>query len=127
MTFLSFKAVDDCARQRRVTGCLFVKNHPKCSPTRSLSHWIHTFWGQRPLVPPPPRPSIFLIILFESTTLLTRMTGISLHMQWPLTSQSHGSVSKREQLSFLLRIKLHAHIVYILFPTKLVAYAGFGN
>jgi hypothetical protein len=26
------------------------------------------------------------------------MTGISLHMQWPLTSQSHGSVSQREQL-----------------------------
>jgi hypothetical protein len=22
--------------------------------------------------------------------LLTGMTGISLHMQWPLTSQSHG-------------------------------------
>jgi hypothetical protein len=26
-----------------------------------------------------------------STTLLTRMTGNSLHMQWPLTSQLHGS------------------------------------
>jgi hypothetical protein len=26
------------------------------------------------------------------------MTGISLHMQWPLTSQPHGSVSQREQL-----------------------------
>jgi hypothetical protein len=31
---------------------------------------------------------------------LTEMTGISLHMQWPLTSQSHGSVSQREQLFF---------------------------
>jgi hypothetical protein len=30
--------------------------------------------------------------------LLTGMTGISLHMQWPLTSQLHGSVSQREQL-----------------------------
>jgi hypothetical protein len=29
--------------------------------------------------------------------LLTGMTGISLHMQWPLASQSHGSVSQREQ------------------------------
>jgi hypothetical protein len=29
----------------------------------------------------------FLIILFGSTNLLTEMTGISLHMQWPLTSQ----------------------------------------
>jgi hypothetical protein len=28
------------------------------------------------------------------------MTGISLHMQWPLTSQLHGSVSQREQLVF---------------------------
>jgi hypothetical protein len=36
------------------------------------------------------------------------MTGISLHMQWPLTSQLHGSVSQREELFFLLRIKLHA-------------------
>jgi hypothetical protein len=64
-------------------------------------------WGQ-PLVPllllgPP----FFPIILFGSTTLLTGMTDISLHMQWPLTSQSHGSVSQREQLVFLLRIKLH--------------------
>jgi hypothetical protein len=28
------------------------------------------------------------------------MTGISFHMQWPLTSQLHGSVSQREQLVF---------------------------
>jgi hypothetical protein len=26
-----------------------------------------------------------------SATLLIGMTGTSLHMQWPLTSQSHGS------------------------------------
>jgi hypothetical protein len=32
--------------------------------------------------------------------LLTGMTGNSLHMQWSLTSQSHGSVSQREQLVF---------------------------
>jgi hypothetical protein len=32
------------------------------------------------------------------------MTGISLHMQWPLTSQSHGSVSHREQLKFWLQV-----------------------
>jgi uncharacterized membrane protein YhfC len=48
--------------------------------------------------------------LFGSTTLLTRTTGNSLRMQWPLTSQLHGSVSQREQLFFLLRIKLHALI-----------------
>jgi hypothetical protein len=34
--------------------------------------------------------------------LLTGMTGISLHMQWPLTSQS-----QRENWIFSLRIKLH--------------------
>jgi hypothetical protein len=39
---------------------------------------------------PPPRLSIFPIILFLSTTLLTGMTNISLHVQWPLTSQLHG-------------------------------------
>jgi hypothetical protein len=51
-------------------------------------------FGQQPLLPllllglP-----FFPIIPFGSTTLLTGMIGISLHMQWPLTSQSHGSVS----------------------------------
>jgi hypothetical protein len=45
------------------------------------------------------------------------MTSISLHMQWPLTSQLHGSVSQREQLFFLLRIKLQAllHGIYSAF------------
>jgi hypothetical protein len=37
-------------------------------------------------------PPFFPIILFGYKTLLTGMTGISLHMQWPLTSQSHGSL-----------------------------------
>jgi hypothetical protein len=52
---------------------------------------------QRPLVPffvPATWPSIFPVILFLSTTLLTGMTGSSLHVQWPLTSQSHGSFLK---------------------------------
>jgi hypothetical protein len=53
------------------------------------------FLGQRHVVPllllgPP----LFPIILFLSTTLLTGMTGISLHLQWPLTSQSHGSTQE---------------------------------
>jgi hypothetical protein len=52
--------------------------------------------------------------------LLTGMTGISLHMQWPLTSQLHGSVSQREQLVFTLRIKLHALALGALYiPTGL--------
>jgi hypothetical protein len=59
------------------------------------------FWGQRSLVPllllgPPFYPNI----LFGSTTLLIRMTSNYLHMQWPLTSQLHGSVSQIEQLVF---------------------------
>jgi hypothetical protein len=33
-------------------------------------------------------------IIFLSTTLTAGMTGISLHMQRPLTSQSHGSILK---------------------------------
>jgi hypothetical protein len=81
------------------------------------------FWGgQRPLVP-------FLLLglpffsdySFWSTTLLTGMTGIPLHMQWPLTSQLHGSVSQREQLFFLLRIKLHVFhcTLYVLISTKM--------
>jgi hypothetical protein len=36
----------------------------------------------------------FLIILFVPTTLLTGMTGISLHLPWPLTSLSHDSFLK---------------------------------
>jgi hypothetical protein len=38
---------------------------------------------------PPPQPSNFSNYSFWSTTLLTRMTGISLHMQWPLTFKLH--------------------------------------
>jgi hypothetical protein len=41
----------------------------------------------------------FQLFFFKSTTLLTGMTGISFHLQWPMTSQSHGSVSQREQLN----------------------------
>jgi hypothetical protein len=68
------------------------------------------FLDQRPLVTllllgPP-----FIQLFFWSTTLLTEMTGISLHRQWPLTSQLHGSVSQREQLVFSLWIKLHADL-----------------
>jgi hypothetical protein len=35
-----------------------------------------------------------------STTRLTGMTSISLHTQWPLTSQLHSSFSQRVQLVF---------------------------
>jgi hypothetical protein len=42
-------------------------------------------------------PAFCPIIIFLSTTLLIEMTGISLHIQWLLTSQSHGSFTQREQ------------------------------
>jgi hypothetical protein len=42
---------------------------------------------------PPARASIFSDYSFcVTTTLLAGMTGISLHMQWPLTSRSHGNL-----------------------------------
>jgi hypothetical protein len=48
--------------------------------------------------------SVSIVIYFfrggGSTTLFTGMAGSSMHMQWPLTSQSHGCVSQREQLFF---------------------------
>jgi hypothetical protein len=49
--------------------------------------------------------------------LLTGMTGISLHMQWPLTSQSHGSVSQREQLVFRYGSNSTAGISFLFPPT----------
>jgi hypothetical protein len=60
------------------------------------------FLGQQHLVPilllcPP----FFLIILILSTTLATRMTGISLQMQWTLTSHSHGSILKENNWYFV--------------------------
>jgi hypothetical protein len=47
-------------------------------------------------------PPFFPLILFVSTTLLTGMTGISLHMQWPLTSLSHGSFLKKNNWCFVM-------------------------
>jgi hypothetical protein len=78
-----------------VTSCFFVEKW----------HDRFYFWSATSCAYPPPQPCIFSINLLRSTTLWTGMTGISLHMQWPLTSQSHGSFSQRDGL--LLRIKLH--------------------
>jgi hypothetical protein len=47
-------------------------------------------------------PAFFLIILFLSNTLLTEMTGSSLHMQLPLTSQLHGSFLKENNWFFFM-------------------------
>jgi hypothetical protein len=52
-------------------------------------------------------PPFFLIILFLSTTLLTWMTGISLHAQWPLASQSHGRRISSLQNAVLANSSLH--------------------
>jgi hypothetical protein len=54
-------------------------------------------------------PCFQLFFSCPLSTLLTRMTGISLQIQWPLTSQSYDSFSQREQLVFLLWIKLHTN------------------
>jgi hypothetical protein len=71
------------------------KKRPKNCPT-------HFLWVSDPLCLSSSLVlHFFLIILFGSTTLLTGMTSNSLHMQWRLTSQLHGS-------GFLLWIKLNA-------------------
>jgi hypothetical protein len=45
-------------------------------------------------------PPLFPTNIFLSTTLSTRMPGISLRIQWPLTSQTHGCNYQREWLFF---------------------------
>jgi hypothetical protein len=62
-----------------------------------------SFLGRRPLAPLLLGPPFFSRSSFWSTTLLTGMTGISLHRQWPPTSQLHGSVSQRKQMDFCYR------------------------
>jgi hypothetical protein len=54
---------------------------PSYSPPQPpFSHFLE--WGSAtPSASPPPQPSIFPIIFFLSTTLLTGMTGISLHIK----------------------------------------------
>jgi hypothetical protein len=81
-----------------------VGHHFRWSSWKGSMCFFLFFFGQRPLVPLLLQgPPFFPIIHFGSTTLLTGMTGNSLHMQWPLTSQSHGSVSQREHLVFHYR------------------------
>jgi hypothetical protein len=59
--------------------------------------------GQQPLVPFLLLGHLFSpIILFLSPPLLTRITGSSLHMQWPLTSQSHSSFLKENNWVFIM-------------------------
>jgi hypothetical protein len=49
-----------------------------------------------------------------STTLLTRMTGISLHMQWPLTSQSHCHIDRSYNVEDrLLRPDLKTKLYFV--------------
>jgi hypothetical protein len=50
-----------------------------------------------------------------STTLLTGMTGISLHMQWPLTSQLHGSFLKENNSFFVMDQTPHPTYVNVAF------------
>jgi hypothetical protein len=69
--------------------------------------WWWWWWGRSATsCASPLRPSIFSDYSFSCPP--PGMTGISLHMQWPLTSQSHGSFLKEKNWFLLLRIKLHA-------------------
>jgi hypothetical protein len=69
--------------------------HSFASPSSEVTFQLFVFWSVTPCAFPPPQPSIFSDYSFRSTALLTGMTGISLHIQWTLTSQSHGTVSQR--------------------------------
>jgi hypothetical protein len=71
-----------------------------------------------PCASPPTQPYIFPIIHFGYTTLLTGMTGISLHLQWPLTPQSHGSFTQREPLFFVRDRTQRLYKVQIIFPLR---------
>jgi hypothetical protein len=56
---------------------------------------------------------------FRKAAIQEGMTGISLHMEWPLTSQSHSSASQREQLESMLHsLKLgpaqNGHVLLVL-------------
>jgi hypothetical protein len=53
-----------------------------------------TYGAASPGASPSTRPSTFMIILFLPTMLLTGISGISLHVQWPPTSRLHGSFLK---------------------------------
>jgi hypothetical protein len=68
---------------------------------------VAIFGGQQPLVLLPLLdPPFFPIIIFLSTALPTGMTGISLHMRWPLTSKVHGSILKENNCFFHALIRL---------------------
>jgi hypothetical protein len=55
-------------------------------------------------------PPFFPIILFLSSTLLTGMTINSLRMQWPLTSQSHGSIHTYPQFLYIHGLAKKCHV-----------------
>jgi hypothetical protein len=55
------------------------------------------------------RTFIFLIIVFLVHHPLTEMTSNSLHMQWPLTSQLHGSFVKQNNF-FITEMVIHARM-----------------
>jgi hypothetical protein len=95
---------------------IFSVNHFTAEPQRlPLFSWLFKVawdllilcgvgWGWGPVAPcasPPPWPSIFSnYSFFLSTPLLTVTCGISLHVQWPLTSQWHGSFLKENNCCF---------------------------
>jgi hypothetical protein len=84
----------------RAYRSLHRKVRKKFCATLLFFYLLLLFGSTIPCACPLSCPQFFLIILFVSTTLTTGMTSISLHMQWPPTSQLLSSFSQRKQLFF---------------------------
>jgi hypothetical protein len=59
------------------------------------------FGSATPCASPPPQPSIFADYSFLVHHPVNRDDDISLHMQWPLTSQLHGSALIQNKLPYI--------------------------
>jgi hypothetical protein len=119
---LSSSPLSDLWRVHTVAGYSVPVSTPELPTAKMSTRLRKCVFGQRPLVPfllllgPP----FFPITRFGPPPCFTRMTGISLHMQWPLTSQLHGSVSKRKQLVDYKNVFQHDSVSII--ETQLTAH-----
>jgi hypothetical protein len=79
-------------RRRRFIENFFSKNVSGPFHARQILRKKEMFFFcvSDPFCLSPSWPSIFFISLYGSTTLLTGMTGISLHMKWPPTDKKHS-------------------------------------
>jgi hypothetical protein len=83
-----------------VNHCRSTKGKPRklASDNFALSS-VTAFWGSTPLLLL--GPTFFSDYSFCVRNPLTGMTGSSLHMQWPLTSQLQGSFLKENNCFFV--------------------------